>query len=119
VGWVAGPAADRFAAAHEDGERVGAAIAALARATGVAPGQVQGFVEDAHVFDWAQDPWTRGAYSWVPRGAVDAPTALAAPVGDRLFFAGEATDPGGDTGTVHGALATGVRAASEIRKRLT
>lgn len=70
------------------------------------------------MFDWARDPFARGAYSWIPAGALDAPTALAAPVADRLFFAGEATDAGGDSGTVHGALASGLRAADEILARL-
>jgi monoamine oxidase len=71
-------------------------------------------VEDARVFDWAADPWARGAYSWLPVGALDAPAALAAPLGGRLFFAGEATDLVGDPGTVHGAMTTGDRAAAEI-----
>jgi hypothetical protein len=31
-----------------------------------------------------------------------------------LYFAGEATHDGGFSGTVHGALATGLRAADEI-----
>lgn len=119
VGWVAGPAAERFAAAHAEPERAAAAVSALARALRVPPTQLLGFVEDARVFDWGLDPWARGAYSWVPAGAVGAPAALAAPVGERLFFAGEATDTGGDPGTVHGALATGARAAAEIAERLT
>lgn len=40
-------------------------------------------------------------------------SALAAPVGDRLFFAGEATHPH-YWATVHGAYETGVAAAREI-----
>ena len=42
---------------------------------------------------------------------------LAQPVEDTLFFAGEATDTSGHTGTVHGALATGERAAQLILRR--
>jgi monoamine oxidase len=114
---VAGPAAERFAAAHAAADRAAAAVSALAGALRVPPAQLRGFVEDARVFDWGLDPWARGAYSWVPTGALGAPAALAAPVGDRLFFAGEATDSGGDPGTVHGALATGARAAAEIARR--
>ncbi len=33
---------------------------------------------------------------------------------DTLFFAGEATNSDGHHGTVHGAIATGARAACEI-----
>ena len=49
-----------------------------------------------------------------PGRRLDAPAALAAPVGGRLFFAGEATDTVGDPGTVHGAMTTGTRAAAQI-----
>jgi monoamine oxidase len=35
-------------------------------------------------------------------------------VDDTLFFAGEATDVTGNNGTVHGAIASGKRAAQEI-----
>lgn len=119
VGWVAGPAAERFAARHaSERARLAAAVAVLARALRVRPGELARFVEDAAVFDWGEDPWTRGAYSWIPRGAVAAPAALAAPLAGRLFFAGEATDTAGDTGTVHGALATGARAAAEVWRQL-
>jgi monoamine oxidase len=120
VGWVAGPAADRFAARDRDAStRVETAVRALARRVRSDPAALARFVEDARVFDWGQDSLARGAYSWVPAGAMDAPAILAAPVGDRLFFAGEATDARGDTGTVHGALASGARAAEEIRRRLS
>lgn len=63
---------------------------------------------------WSADPWTLGSYSFLPVGATPrARRALAAPIGDRLFFCGEATD-GADPSTVHGALASGRRAAAEV-----
>jgi len=39
---------------------------------------------------------------------------LAEPVGDNLYFAGEATDITGEFGTVSGALKSGRRAAEEL-----
>ena len=115
VGWVAGPRAEAFALRHatRDG-RVRAAIRTLAGALRVAPPALFAAIEDARCFDWGDEPFSRGAYSWIPVGATAAPATLAAPVGRALFFAGEATDTSGDTGTVHGALATGRRAAEEI-----
>ena len=50
----------------------------------------------------------------MPAGALDAPDALAKPVAGTLFFAGEATDTTGRTGTVDGAIASGRRAAREL-----
>ena len=115
VGWVAGRRADAFAARFRTAEaRLHAALGGLARALKTSAGAVAAAIEDAHVFDWGADPWSRGAYSWVPVGGLDAPAALAVPLGGRLFFAGEATDMVGDPGTVHGAMATGLRAATEI-----
>jgi len=115
VGWVAGRRAAAFAARYRTSDaRLRAALAGLAGAIHTNGAAVAAAVEDARVFDWGADPFARGAYSWIPVGGLDAPAVLAAPVGGRLFFAGEATDTAGDPGTVHGALATGTRAASEI-----
>jgi monoamine oxidase len=49
---------------------------------------------------------------------MDAAEALAAPVADALYFAGEATNIDGYTGTVHGAIGTGLRAAKELLQSL-
>jgi len=118
VGWVAGPAADRFAARHAGPDapeaRLRAGLAGLAQALRIPVRALLTAVEDACTFDWAADPYARGAYSWIPVGATSSPAALAAPLAGCLFFAGEATDLIGDPGTVQGALATGARAAAEI-----
>jgi hypothetical protein len=51
-------------------------------------------------------------------GGDGAQEALASPIENTLFFAGEATDISGHNGTVHGAIASGRRAASEIQRSL-
>jgi monoamine oxidase len=51
-------------------------------------------------------------------GGAAAPGLLARPLGGTLFFAGEAADREGRTGTVHGAIATGRRAAREVLRSL-
>lgn len=71
-------------------------------------------LEAAYVHDWQSDPFSRGAYSYAKVGAGGAQARLAAPVENTLFFAGEATDTSGYNGTVHGAVASGYRAAEEI-----
>lgn len=64
--------------------------------------------------NWSKDPWARGSYSYLPVGATpELRRALGTPIGDRLFFAGEATDLG-DPGTVHGARASGMRVATQV-----
>jgi monoamine oxidase len=71
----------------------------------------------AYMTHWNDDPFTRGAYAYIPPGATDAPTTLAAPIADTLFFAGEATDK--RYSTVHGAYRSGIRAATEVLKART
>lgn len=72
------------------------------------------WLEGAYFHDWQSDPFSRGAYSYGKVGADGAHTALAAPLENTIFFAGEATDTSGNNGTVHGAIASGYRAAAQI-----
>ena len=66
------------------------------------------------IADWGRDPWSAGAFSYPAVDAGWAGPAWAAPVQQTLFFAGEATTAGSLPPTVHGALNSGLRAASEI-----
>ena len=62
---------------------------------------------------WARDPLARGSYSFALPGRADDRAALAAPVEERLYFAGEACSTP-DYSTAHGAYRTGVAAAERI-----
>lgn len=63
--------------------------------------------------DWHADRFSRGGYSYVRVGGEGAREALARPIADTLYFAGEATDKE-EAGTVAGALRSGQRAAREL-----
>lgn len=92
-----------------DQEIVAEATAALADMYGAVPQPT-----DVLVTRWGSDPWTHGSYSYVPVGSsFERYAALGQPIGNRVFFAGEATNPD-HPATVHGALLSGVRAAREI-----
>ena len=69
---------------------------------------------DAQFHDWRKDSFARGAYSYVPVGGLDARDILARPAQRTLFFAGEAIASVGTQGTVHGAVASGLRAARAV-----
>jgi monoamine oxidase len=75
-------------------------------------------VKRSHATRWNNDPWTLGAFSVAAPGGQWARAALAEPLRDRIFFAGEATH---ETlwGTVGGAWASGERAADAVLKRIT
>jgi monoamine oxidase len=66
---------------------------------------------------WGGDPWSLGAYSYGSPGAAASRARLAAPIDQRLFFAGEHCSAN-DFSTAHGAYRTGVRAAEEVMKAL-
>jgi monoamine oxidase len=109
TGWSAGPKAD--ALIGQGGPAVIAeALSTLSRIAKIAaPSPLAVWFHD-----WHADPWVRGAYSYVPAGAMPARRKLAEPVADSLYFAGEHTDLVGYGGTVHGAIASGLRAAGQI-----
>jgi monoamine oxidase len=67
---------------------------------------------------WANDPWARGGYCYAPVGGSGARQALAAPVENRLFFAGEAAVTTSNPATVHGAIQSGQAAAKLILESL-
>jgi monoamine oxidase len=119
TGWVGGAgnvAAIRSRIDSGSGEgALGAyCLGSLARILGLDIRQLRHEFIGAHTHDWQGDEFSRGAYSYVPVGALDASARMAEPVGGCLFFAGEHTDTSGHWGTVHGALRSGVRAAQQI-----
>ncbi len=66
---------------------------------------------------WARDPFALGSYSHALPGHGDKRAVLAAPIENRIFFAGEATHPHFFS-TAHGAWMSGVRAAEEALRAL-
>ena len=113
VAWSGGPRALRIAAASSPEDLVGKALASLQLMFGRRV-DAAGSLEAYYYHDWQQDPFARGAYSYVTVGGGGARQALALPIDATLFFAGEATDTEGEATTVTGALQSGVRAAREI-----
>jgi monoamine oxidase len=115
VGWAGGAQADAFTS--QAGRSIRArALDTLARVLAFPRERIEGLLEESYTHDWGGDPFARGAYSYVPAGALGAQERLARAVDDTLYFAGEATNAEGHCGTVHGAIATGLRAAREIRR---
>jgi monoamine oxidase len=117
VAWRGGMRAREISAAGED-QAVELALAALARQFGLTRREARGMVTATWFHNWESDPYARGAYSYVVVGGNDASAKLARPVRRTLFFAGEASDSEGRTGTVHGAIASGRRAATQILRAL-
>jgi monoamine oxidase len=116
IAWAGGPAAIELGRAPRDA--VPRTIASLADTFGLERRMVRRHVVATFHHDWCGDPFARGAYSYVLVGGSDAAETLSRPLRRTLFFAGEATDAEGRTGTVHGAIATGHRAAAQAARAL-
>jgi monoamine oxidase len=118
TGWAGGPRAAELVGRDAD-ELGDTACAELAEVFAVPAQQVRDALVATHKHDWQLDPFSLGAYSYVPVGALDAPEAMAQPESGTLFFAGEHTDTTGNWGTVHAALHTGLRAAQQVFSAFT
>jgi monoamine oxidase len=113
TGWSAGPHADALEG-KSAAETAAAALRSLSHITGTSAERLTDLTAAVYFHDWHADPFSRGAYSYVPAGALQARKKLAEPVEDTLFFSGEATELNGHSATVHGAIASGIRAAQQI-----
>ena len=114
VAWAAGPNASRMSGL-DHAEVLQRALQSLEALFGKRA-NVRDQLEGSHFQDWQADPFSCGAYSYVTAGGASARKILAKPLQDTLFFAGEAADTEGESGTVAGALESGERAAREVRK---
>lgn len=70
-----------------------------------------------HSTAWRHDPWSRASWAVVPPGHYAIRDILKAPVGDRIWFAGEALSRA-QWGTAGGAWEEGERAAGEVIAQL-
>ena len=114
TGWSGGPPA---IAMSEASDIEATAISELAHVFGSRRSTIEAMVDSIHSRDWAKDKNIRGAYSYAGTGGAFASRVLARPIGNVLFFAGEATDSG-SSGTVEGAIASGKRAVRQVLERV-
>jgi monoamine oxidase len=113
VGWAGGSKAEKILSSNKD-QLLDYAFDSLQYIYGIPRKRIHDLLKSCHIHNWHDDPFTRGAYSYVPVHGLDAQQELAKPIENTLFFAGEATNTNGHLATVHGAIATGLRAAREI-----
>ena len=90
------------------------ALETLASAFDLSQSELNSRLVSTHSHPWNTDVCSFGAYSFVRAGGLPVSRQLCVPIEDTLFFAGEHTDTTGHWGTVHGAMRSGVRAASQI-----
>lgn len=113
TGWAPAHSAEQFAGTSDE-QVIDQALESLSALLSVQKTHIQSQLNAFYFHSWDSDPYSRGAYSYVKAGGEGCQKVLGAPIGGTLFFAGEATDITGNNGTVHGAIASGLRAANEI-----
>lgn len=113
VAWSGGSRAGLLAR-HSARELEQLALESLASIFRMTPGRLAARVVRSYRHDWIADPFSRGAYSYARVGGARMSERLAQHVGRTIWYAGEAADTIASTGTVHGAIASGQRAAREI-----
>jgi monoamine oxidase len=116
VGWSGGPNAERLSQLTEE-TLLSEAFESLEKIFLVSQSQLRRQFVSFHMHNWSLDPFSRGAYAYLPVNGLELQQTLARSIDDVLFFAGEATSAG-HIGTVHGALESGQRAAREIFESL-
>ncbi len=113
VGWMAGPNAEKNKDLSED-HLFDLGILALANIFSLDKDFLRNEVEMRTVINWSSDPYALGAYSYTAMDTADARERLAEPVGNTIFFAGEALCTDEETATVEGALRSGLDAAKRV-----
>jgi monoamine oxidase len=113
IGWAAGRQAKALLALDES-RILADALGSLGRAIGISRARLERELSAWWMHDWSTDPFARGAYAFARVGGSLAWRSLAAPVQRTLFLAGEATCDAPTAGTVHGAIASGRRAARSV-----
>ncbi|AXC12767.1 amine oxidase [Acidisarcina polymorpha] len=116
IGWIGGPRA-LAPPANEPAALLEQAMRSLEQIFSLPLNSLDRQLRSWHLHDWQADPFSLGAYSYAPAGALECSEVMAQPTGETLFFAGEHTDTTGHWGTVHGAIRSGLRAARQVLSR--
>ncbi|KAL7276182.1 hypothetical protein RUND412_000833 [Rhizina undulata] len=110
IALMAGDAANQTEIESDD-EIINQATAALSK---MYAGKTVPRPTETIITRWRKDPYSRGSYSYVgPEATAEDYDLMAKPVGNSLYFAGEASCRS-HPATVHGAYISGLQAASDI-----
>ena len=113
TGWLAGPGAEKLKSTPDE-IILEAAIQSLASIFNISEEYIREKLHASKIFNWASDPFCRGAYSYITVNSELPNKILNEPVDDTLFFAGEAIYDGEHFGTVEAALVSGSKVSGEV-----
>lgn len=116
TGWLTGDNMRRFRKLDHTGQ-VKCCLSSLAAIFSCDPESLRHRVKVFRTFDWEQQPFVHGGYSFDMVNTPECRRILQTPVGDVLYFAGEAIDDGSVPGTVEAAFHSGLEVAEKIIAR--
>jgi monoamine oxidase len=111
TGWVGGPKARELTKFTND-EILEKALTSLSNIFKINIAELKNELLTHYIADWVDDPFSRGAYSYVTPGSKEAVKQLQQPLGNVVYFAGEAVYDEGSL--VESALASGKETAEKI-----
>ena len=112
TGWLGGSIEKiRLASEHDLLEL---AIDSLSKIFSIAKAKLDEELGSSHIFNWSEDPFSVGAYSFSTPTTKEARLQLREPFAHTLYFAGEALYDGDSPGTVEAALQNGRDVAERI-----
>ncbi|WP_018612214.1 flavin monoamine oxidase family protein [Segetibacter koreensis] len=113
TGWLSGPQAEKIK--NETDEVIlMLSLTSLSNIFKIDRNELQKKIKWHKVFNWANDAFTMGSYSYSTLDTQRARKIILEPVDNTLFFAGEALYDGPEMGTVEAALTSGLKVAEQI-----
>ncbi|HLL43986.1 MAG TPA: FAD-dependent oxidoreductase, partial [Segetibacter sp.] len=113
TGWLSGPTAEEIKN-EKDEVIIWQSLYSLSNIFNIDINALTARLKSGKVFNWANDAYTMGSYSYSTVHSKSARKILSEPIENTLFFAGEALYEGTETGTVEAALTNGLQVASTI-----
>jgi monoamine oxidase len=113
TGWLAGPKAARLHNEPTD-NILNLAMESLATIFHIPRTELQSKLLSSCVHNWAEDDFSKGAYSYETVGSKGAKRIIAEGIADTIYFAGEAFLEIGGTGTVEDALESAQKTVKNI-----
>jgi monoamine oxidase len=110
TGWLGGPPAANVSD-EPDIFFLEKALESLSSIFSIPAEELKNKLKDFRIFNWKNEAWCRGAYSYSMVGSTNAKAICREPVQNRIYFAGEAYYEGPYPGTVEAAVVSGLETA--------
>jgi len=117
TGWFGGTRALKFAK-ESDGFFRDKAIESLSSIFSLPLQKIKEGLKECRIFNWKNEPWSRGAYSYSKVGSEKAKAAFRQPLLNMVYFSGEAYYEGPYPGTVEAAVVNGLQTAELLLREL-